>query len=148
MPVVDVRLTTLSDSFPNIQLKEIIEKIPYIGLDIEGVDENKGTIRVEFNPNRPDYSSENGIMRALKGLFEKEVGMPIVKDIEESDYVISTDETADNIRPVICAFVAKRKDPLDGHEISQLISMQEDLHNGVGRKRKKVLSVCINWIIF
>ena len=137
MPVVDVRLTTLSDSFPNIQLKEIIEKIPYIGLDIEGVDENNGTIRVEFNPNRPDYSSENGIMRALKGLFEKEVGIPIVKDIEESDYVISVDETVDNIRPVICAVVAKRKDPLDGHEISQLISMQEDLHNGVGRKRKK-----------
>jgi phenylalanyl-tRNA synthetase beta chain len=101
------------------------------------VDENKGTVRVEFNPNRPDYSSENGIMRALRGLFEKEVGMPIVKDIGESDYVISVDETVDNIRPVICAFVAKRKDPLDGHEISQLISMQEDLHNGVGRKRKK-----------
>ena len=137
MPVVDVRLTTLSDSFPNIQLKEIIEKIPYIGLDIEGVDENKGTIRVEFNPNRPDYSSENGIMRALKGLFEKEVGMPIVKDVRESDYAISVDKTVDNVRPVICAFAAKRKNPLDEHEISQLISMQEDLNNGVGRKRKK-----------
>ncbi|MEJ7642753.1 MAG: phenylalanine--tRNA ligase subunit beta [Candidatus Nitrosocosmicus sp.] len=137
MPVVDVRLTALSDSFPNITLTEIIEKMPYIGLDIEGVDENSGTIRVEFNPNRPDYSSENGIMRALKGLFEKEVGLPIVKAIEESDYVICVDETLDNIRPVICAFVAKRKEPLDGHEISQLISMQEDLHNGVGRKRKK-----------
>ncbi len=137
MPVVDVRLTALSDSFPNINLKEIIERIPYIGLDIEGVDENNGTIRVEFNPNRPDYSSENGIMRALNGLFEKEVGLPIVKDIEESDYVICVDETVGNIRPVICAFVAKRKEPLDGYEISQLISMQEDLHNGVGRKRKK-----------
>ncbi|HYP42980.1 MAG TPA: hypothetical protein VEQ18_03065, partial [Candidatus Nitrosocosmicus sp.] len=99
MPVVDVRLTTLSDSFPNIQLKEIIEKMPYIGLDIEGVDENKGTIRVEFNPNRPDYSSEIGIMRARQALFEKEVGMPQITDIEESDYVISVDETVDTIRP-------------------------------------------------
>ncbi len=137
MPVVDVRLTTLSNSFPNVQLKEIIEKMPYIGLDIEGVDENNGTIRVEFNPNRPDYSSENGIMRALKGLFEKEVGLPLVKDIVESEYAICVDETIDNIRPVIYAFVAKRKDPLSEYEISQLISMQEDLHNGVGRKRKK-----------
>ena len=31
----------------------------------------------------------------------------------------------------------KEKNPLNEYEISQLISMQEDLHNGVGRKRKK-----------
>ncbi|MBA3977205.1 MAG: phenylalanine--tRNA ligase subunit beta [Nitrosopumilus sp.] len=137
MPVVDVRLNALSESFPNIHLNEIIEKIPYIGLDIEGLDENNGIIRVEFNPNRPDYSTENGIIRALKGLFEKEVGLPIVNDIEESGYVVCIDETVDNVRPIICAFAARRKDPLNEHEISQLISMQEDLHNGVGRKRKK-----------
>ena len=50
---------------------------------------------------------------------------------------INVDETVAGIRPIIYGFVAKRKYPLNEYEISQLISMQEDLHNGVGRKRKK-----------
>lgn len=137
MPVVKVRLSTLSKSFPHIQLKEIVEKLPYIGLDIEGIDEGDGIIRVEFNPNRPDYASENGILRALRGLFEMEVGLPIIKNVEESDYVINVDETVADIRPIIYGFVAKRQYSLDEYEITQLISMQEDLHNGIGRKRKK-----------
>ncbi len=137
MPVVKVRLSTLSNSFPSIKLSEILEKLPYIGLDIEGIDEENDIIRVEFNPNRPDYASENGIIRALMGLFEIKVGLPIIKDICESDCVINVDDTLTDIRPVICGFVAKRKDPLNEYEISQLISMQEDLHNGIGRKRRK-----------
>ncbi len=137
MPVVKVRLSSLSNSFPNIQLSEVIEKLPYIGLDIEGIDEEDDIIRVEFNPNRPDFASENGILRALMGLFEIELGLPLIKDVEESDYVINVDRTVADIRPFIYGFIAKRENPLDEYEISQLISMQEDLHNGVGRKRKK-----------
>lgn len=137
MPVVNIRMSSLSASFPDVQLKEIMEKLPYVGLDIEGIDEDSGIIKVEFNPNRPDYSSENGILRALKGLFEKEIGLPIVKCVENTDYVIGISENVADIRPIICGFVAKRQDPLNEHEISQLISMQEDLHNGIGRKRKK-----------
>jgi len=137
MPVVKVRLSSLSNSFPNIQLTEIIEKLPYIGLDIEGIDEKDGIARVEFNPNRPDFASENGILRALRGLFEIETGLPIIKNIEESSYLINVDKTVAEIRPIIYGFVAKRENYLDEYEISQLISMQEDLHNGVGRKRKK-----------
>ena len=137
MPVVNIRISSLSASFPDVQLKEIVEKLPYVGLDIEGIDEDSGIIKVEFNPNRPDYSSENGILRALKGLFEKEIGLPIVKCVENTDYVIGISENVVDIRPIICGFVAKRQYPLNEHEISQLISMQEDLHNGIGRKRKK-----------
>ena len=46
MPVVKVRLSTLSNSFPSIKLSEILEKLPYIGLDIEGIDEENDIIRV------------------------------------------------------------------------------------------------------
>jgi len=137
MPVVNVRMSSLSASFPSIQLNEIIEKLPYVGLDIEGIDEDRGIIKVEFNPNRPDYSSEKGILRALKGLLEREMGLPIIKCIENTDYVIGISDTVTDIRPVICGVVAKRPNPLNEYEISQLISMQEDLHNGIGRKRKK-----------
>src|SRR3982750_2207892 len=137
MPVVNVRMSSLSASFPDIQLNEIIEKLPYVGLDIEGIDEDSGIIKIEFNPNRPDYSSEKGILRALKGLLEREMGLPIIKCIENTDYAICINDAVADIRPVIGGFVAKRQDPLNEYEISQLISMQEDLHNGIGRKRKK-----------
>jgi phenylalanyl-tRNA synthetase beta chain len=137
MPVVSLRISSLSASFPSIHLNEIIEKLPYVGLDIEGIDEDSGIIKVEFNPNRPDYSSEKGILRALKGLLEREMGLPLIKCIENTDYVIGISDTVADIRPVICGVVAKRPDPLNEYEISQLISMQEDLHNGIGRKRKK-----------
>ena len=93
MPVVKVRLSTLSNSFPCIKLSEILEKLPYIGLDIEGIDEDNDIIRIEFNPNRPDYASENGIIRALMGLFEIKVGLPIINDVCESDCVIDVDDT-------------------------------------------------------
>src|ERR687890_627163 len=137
MPVVSLRISSLSASFPSIHLNEIIEKLPYVGLDIEGIDEDSGIIKVEFSPNRPDYSSEKGILRALKGLLEREMGLPLIKCIENTDYVIGISDTVADIRPVICGVVAKRPDPLNEYEISQLISMQEDLHNGIGRKRKK-----------
>ncbi|MGN6630361.1 MAG: phenylalanine--tRNA ligase subunit beta [Candidatus Nitrosocosmicus sp.] len=137
MPVVKVRLSRLSNSFPNISLNEIIDKLPYVGLDIEGIDKEDGIIRVEFNPNRPDFASENGILRALDGLFEIETGLPIKGNVKESDYTINVDNTIGNIRPFIYGVVGKRENSVDEFELSQLISIQEVLHNGLGRKRKK-----------
>src|SRR5919107_1171876 len=137
MPVVKVRLSRLSNSFPNLNLDKVIEHLPYIGLDIEGIDKESDLIRLEFNPNRPDFASENGILRALNGLFEIDIGMPKIESIKETNYVIDVDETVTNIRPIIYGFVAKRKHSINSYELSQLISMQEDLHNGIGRKRKK-----------
>jgi len=137
MPVVKVRLSRLSDSFSNISLDKVIEQLPYIGLDIEGIDKESDIIRLEFNPNRPDFASEHGILRALNGLFEIEIGLPKIESIKGSNYVIDVDETVTKIRPVIYGFVAKRNYSINSYEISQLISMQEDLHNGIGRKRKK-----------
>ena len=75
-------------------------------------------------------------MRALNGLFEIDVGLPKIESIKKSNYVINVDETVNDIRPIIYGFVAKRKYSINSYEISQLISMQEDLHNGIGRKRK------------
>src|SRR6478609_1321348 len=108
MPVVKVRLSRLSDSFPNISLDKVIEQLPYIGLDIEGIDKESDIIRLEFNPNRPDFASEHGILRALNGLFEIEIGLPKIESIKGSNYVIDVDETVTKIRPVIYGFVAKR----------------------------------------
>jgi phenylalanyl-tRNA synthetase beta chain len=137
MPVVNVRPSLLSRTFPEWTLEEIIEKLPYLGLDIEGIDNINDKIRIEFNPNRPDFSSEIGIIRALKGILNVELGCPNIQSLRLSSISISVDEKLKDVRPIIYGLIAKRDSPLNNEELTQLISMQEDLHNGLGRKRKK-----------
>ena len=137
MPVVNVRPSLLSRIFSDLPLDEIIEKLPYLGLDIEGIDKTNDKIRIEFNPNRPDFSSENGIVRALKGILNLELGCPKIQDFRPSSSIIRVDEQLKDVRPIIYGLIAKRDIPINHEELMQLISMQEDLHNGLGRKRKK-----------
>lgn len=136
MPVVNVNISSLLQKISGINLNEIINKIPYIGLDIEGFDNEKEIIRLEFNPNRPDFASENGIIRALKGIFEIELGIPHIS-ITSSDYSINVDNSLSEVRPFIYGLVAKKHTSLTESELLQIISIQEDLNNGLGRKRKK-----------
>ena len=137
MPVVNVRPSLLSRIFSKWTLEEIIEKLPYLGLDIEGFDKTNDKIRIEFNPNRPDFSSENGIVRALKGMLNMELGCPNIQELHPSSSLIRVDEHLKEVRPIIYGLIAKRDFPINNEELTQLISMQEDLHNGIGRKRKK-----------
>lgn len=109
--------------------------IPYVGLDIEGIDAEN--VRIEYNPNRPDFSSEYGIIRALKGLLEIEVGISKFRLSASSKYVIRVDKSVKRVRPYIVSLVARRKENLTNEDIKELIGMQEDLHNGIGRRRKK-----------
>jgi phenylalanyl-tRNA synthetase beta chain len=76
-------------------------------------------------------------VRALKGLFEIEVGIPNFNLSSRREYVIQVNESIKQLRPYIVSLVAKRKENLTNEDIKELISMQEDLHNGIGRHRKK-----------
>lgn len=134
MPVVNLETSRIHRLFPNKKVNEILDILPFIGVDIEGVDDE--TIRIEYNPNRPDFSSDYGIVRSLRGIMEIEVGIPKFKLSEKSQYIVSVDPTVEQVRPYIVALVAKNG-MLDDLMIKQLIGMQEDLHNGIGRRRKK-----------
>src|SRR4029079_4827607 len=136
MPVVNVRPSILSRIFPERTIEESIEKLPYLGLDIEGFDKINDKIRIEFNPNRPDFSSELGIVRALKGILNLELGCPRIHDLRASSVSIIIDEQLKYVRPYIYGLIAKRDFPINNEELTQLIAMQEDLHNGLGRKRR------------
>jgi phenylalanyl-tRNA synthetase beta chain len=112
----------------------VIDRLPYAGLDIEGIDEE--SIRIEYNPNRPDFSTDYGIARALKGLLEIETGLPRY-NISKSNIKVFVNKNLSKVRPFIACAVASNL-YLDDETIRQLISMQEDLHNGLGRKRRKL----------
>lgn len=149
MPVVSITTNRLKKFMPNVKLDKVLDILPFVGLDIEGIDDgnsNNSTVRVEYNPNRPDFSSDYGIVRALRGLLEIETGLPKFKiagaavggrENKSKKYTVELEqEQVKSIRPHIVALVAT-EGQLDDETIKQLISMQEDLHNGVGRRRKK-----------
>lgn len=133
MPVVNVSIDRLKKFLPGVKLEKALEMLPFVGLDIEG-DDGK-VIRVEYNPNRPDFSSDFGIARALQGLTGIKLGMPAFK-VSRSNAAIKVDRSVKKVRPHVVALVAKNG-KLDDETIKQIIAMQEDLHNGICRRRKK-----------
>ena len=133
MPVVRINLRRFS-KMVGADRARILDRLPYIGLDIEGAD--KDSVRVEYSPNRPDYGTDFGIGRSLKGLLGKEVGMPHYP-VKSSGVLVSVDGRLSSVRPFIaCATATGLR--LGTEDVRQIISLQEDLHNGLGRKRKKV----------
>lgn len=134
MPVVEFPLEDISRLFPDYDLEYTINMLPFLGLDIEYRDDK--CIRLEYSPNRPDFSTYYGISRALNGLLGKEVGIPKFILIENRKNFVNVDSSVSNIRPYIASIVA-RGHKLNDKTIKQIVSMQEDLHNGIGRKRSK-----------
>jgi phenylalanyl-tRNA synthetase beta chain len=133
LPVVRVDLARFS-KMVGVDRKKILDRLPYIGLDIESVD--KDSVRVEYSPNRPDFGTDFGIARALRGILGKEVGLPKFPT-SASGISVSVDPRLSTIRPFIACVTAARM-RLDDEDVRQIISLQEDLHNGLGRKRKTV----------
>ncbi|HZB80951.1 MAG TPA: phenylalanine--tRNA ligase subunit beta [Nitrososphaera sp.] len=136
VPVVNIKFERLKRLISGgIKMNKVLDTLPFIGVDIEDV--SKDMIRVEYNPNRPDLSSDYGVVRALRGLLDIETGLPKFKLAGRSGLAVNIDDAVvRKIRPYLIALVAKNG-TLDDETLKQLIVMQEDLHNGVGRRRRK-----------
>ena len=134
MPVVEFPLEDINRLFSDYDLEYILDMLPFIGLDLEYRDDK--CIRLEYSPNRPDFSTFYGISRALNGLLGKEVGIPKFEVYENTQNLIRVDTSVAKIRPFIVGIVAKDH-KLNNNIIKQIVSMQEDLHNGIGRGRSK-----------
>ncbi len=134
MPVVTLYFDRIKKILgKSIPKGKIIDTLPFIGLDIE--DETEDHINVEYSPNRPDYSTDYGIITGLQGLLGIKLGMPVLK-IKNGKFSIKADPSVSKVRPYVTAIEA-RNGKLDDETIRQIITMQEDLHNGLGRRRKK-----------
>ena len=68
MPVVELSLSRLQNLVgKKANKKQILDSLPFLGLDIESLDGN--IVRVEYSPNRPDYSTDFGIALGLQGIL-------------------------------------------------------------------------------
>ncbi len=134
MPVVELSILRMRNLLGGAaSRKQILDTLPFLGLDIESV--SGDGVRVEYSPNRPDYSVDYGIALGLEGLLGIKVG-GVDLGIKKSDYRISVDSSVSGVRPYISGICALRG-RIDQHMIRQLVAMQEDLHLGIGRRRKK-----------
>jgi len=134
MPVVTLYLDRLQ-RLVKADKGKILKALPFLGLDIE--EEQKEFVRVEYSPNRPDYATDVGIASGLQGLLGIKKGMVRVNPKKEKKkFVIKSDLSVKKIRPFVNGVIAKNG-ALDDESIRQLIALQEDLHFGIGRRRKK-----------
>src|SRR2546430_5977706 len=134
MPVVTLYFSRLQKILERkVSIAKIVSTLPLLGLDIE--EETKDHVNVEYSPNRPDFSTDYGIANGLQGLLGLKLGMTKLK-IKKGKDAIKVDSSITKVRPYISAIEA-RNGILDDEMIRQFIVMQEDLHNGIGRRRKK-----------
>ena len=134
MPVVELSYSRLQKLIGKVTKKQISDSLPFLGLDIES--EDKDNVRIEYSPNRPDYSTDFGIALGMQGLLGVKKGAVKLKIKNSKKYSIKVDSSISKIRPFVTGIVAKNGQ-IDDKTIKQLMAMQEDLHFGIGRKRKK-----------
>ena len=135
MPVVELNLNRIKKLISgNATKKKIIDTLPFLGLDIESQDGDQ--IRIEYSPNRPDYSTDFGIALGLQGLLGIKKGIHKINIKKQGKFEIKVDPSVSKIRPFVTGIIA-RNGTIDDQIIKQLMNMQEDLHFGIGRKRKK-----------
>ena len=133
MPVVELSYQGLS-GMTGAHIDTIRERLPHLGLDIEH--EDGDAVRVEYSPNRPDYSTEYGIGLGLQGILGRETGI-IPLRVAPPKWSIRADDSVAGVRGAVTG-VRATGGTLDGHSLRQIISMQEDIHQGLGRGRRRV----------
>jgi phenylalanyl-tRNA synthetase beta chain len=117
-----------------ISKEELLEKLPMIGADLDGVEGDE--ISIEFFPDRPDLASVEGIARASRAFFDFKTGLKEY-DVKKSDVVITVDSSVKKVRPFVVTALVKNVSMTD-ELIKSLMELQEKLHMGLGRNRKKV----------
>ena len=135
MPVVELNINRIRKFVSGkTTRKQILDALPFLGLDIESEDGDE--IRIEYSPNRPDYSTDYGIATGLQGLLGIKKGIQKVNINKKGQFEIKVEPNVGKVRPYVTGIIATNG-KLDDVSIKQLMNMQEDLHFGIGRKRKK-----------
>jgi phenylalanyl-tRNA synthetase beta chain len=118
---------TFGDQF----LSRLEEFSSVIGFSVES---DRDSVKVEFNPDRPDLFSFYSLSESMNGFYGKEEPAQLVmKDSEVSVHITGD---ALSIRPFFLCFVAEG--PELGERLQRVIEYQERLHDTLGRERKNI----------
>jgi len=118
----------------DVPKETLIERLPMIGGDFSHVDGDE--INIEFFPNRPDLTSVEGIARASRAFFGLKTGLQTYQ-LHPSDVLLQVDASVKSVRPYVTTALVKNVKMTD-ELIASLMGLQEKLHVGLGRNRKKV----------
>ncbi len=134
MPVITLQKDRFSKFVGHkLTVDEMANWLPWMGFDLEEIGEDY--VKVEFNPNRVDLCSYAGVARAFRGLMGWETGLPMYT-LKDGKTVLRITTAVSNIRPFMLAAIVRGM-KFDEDSILDLMEMQEDLHWGLGRDRKK-----------
>lgn len=134
MPVITLDQNRFSSFVGRtLNVEEMAKWLPWLGVDIE--ETGADYVKIEFNPNRVDFSSYGGVARAFCGLMGWNTGLPKYT-VKEGELVLNVHPSVSKVRPYVVA-AAIRNVHLNYDAVKELIEIQEDLHWGVGRNRKK-----------
>ena len=117
-----------------LPLEELKDRISMLGTDLDKIEGNE--IEVEIFPNRPDMLSEQGLARAFSSFIGVKTGLKKY-NVKKSDYKLKIEKSVKDVRPFTACAVAKNL-KLDDEKIKSIIQIQEKLHVGYGRNRRKV----------
>jgi len=134
MPTIQIShsdlIKLIGKQIPMNELKELILLIKGEVDDVEN-----DIMTVEFESDRIDMLSVEGIARTLKGFLGIETGIPQYW-IDRWDLTIRVDPSVNSVRPHIVGAVVTDIE-LEDNTIAQLMQLQEKLHNTWGRRRRK-----------
>ncbi len=117
-----------------LSVEQMARNLPWLGVDLE--ETGPDYVKIEFNPNRIDFSSHAGVARAFQGLMGWKTGLPQYC-VQSGEIVLDISPTVAEVRPYVLAATVRNVEL--GHKfIGELMEMQEDLHWGIGRDRKKI----------
>ncbi|HVM46233.1 MAG TPA: phenylalanine--tRNA ligase subunit beta [Candidatus Thermoplasmatota archaeon] len=135
MPVIRFEVAELERLLrKSVPRAELAKTIPQIGADVE--DSSGETWAVEFFPDRPDLFTVEGIARALRAWYGVEPGLRLY-EARPSGVEVRVDPSVAGVRPHIAAAFVRGVDMTETR-LKALIDLQEDLHWGLGARRRRV----------
>lgn len=138
MPTVTVNMREffglLGSELSEEELKSLLE---YTKVNLESYDPEDGEIELEVTADRMDLVTMEGIVRLLKGIMERELGLPRYP-IRRGSFQVKVTKRVRKVRPYVVAGLVKHVDLTTEESLISLIEAQEKIHDTLGRKRRRV----------